>query len=173
VIEQKREWLSGVSWESIVGLNRTLCQVQKMEALVNAETFSALQHWWEQTAPMAMNLVEALTICRDARGRLPFIFNNGNTFAALARGLVEDALRDAPAVESQILRATISHYVAGTVGKKELQQVLTQLAVHFVHPEKAPAPVHRSVIVPAPASIPAPASSPAPTPRLREAHPLA
>jgi hypothetical protein len=172
VIEQKREWLSGVSWESIVGLNRTLCQAQKMEALVNAKTFSASQDSWQRAATKAMDLVEALTLFREARDRSPFTFNNGNTFAALARGLVENALRNAPAVESQIIRTTISHYVAGTVGKKELQQVLMQLAAHF---QMAPAPKPSIVEIPTPAPAPTPVSaSPSATaPRLREAQPLA
>jgi hypothetical protein len=171
VIEQKREWLLSVSWEWIVGLNRTLCQAQKMEALVNAKTFSASQHCWEQCSSKAMSLVEALAICRDVRDRSPFTFNNGNTFAALARGLVEDFLRNAPALESQIIRTTVSHYVAGTVGRKELEQVLSQLAMHFVPSSvSVPAP---AAAAPAPTLTPAPVPAPAPAPRLREAQPLA
>ena len=169
MIEQKRQWLTDITWDSIVGLNRTLCQAQKMEPLINAKTFSAAQESWERAGQKAMDLTEALTICRDTRDRTPFTFNNGNTFAALARHLVEECLRNAPALEGQILRTTISHYVAGTVGKKELQQVLTELALHF---QLAPAPV-RVPVSPSPAPAPAPVPAPSAGGRLTEAQPLA
>jgi hypothetical protein len=104
-----------------------------------------------------MGLIEALTVCRKAQEDGAFTFNNGNTFAAVARGLVDDSLRNAPAVEAQIIRTTISHYVAGTIGQKELQQVLSQLA--SVLEQSAP-PVRVQ-------------SDPAPAPRLTEARRLA
>ena len=146
----------GVSWESVVELNRTLCQAQKMEALVNSKGIAAAQERWAKADQKSMNLFEALTVCREVRDRAPFTFNNGNTFAALARGLVEDFLRNAPPVEAQILRTTISHYVAGTVGKKELQLILAQFAPLLEKPGAAP----RS-------------STELPTPRLTEARRLA
>jgi len=144
----------GVTWDSIVSVNRSLCQAQKMEALINTKIAS--REWWERTVQKPMNLLDALTICRNACEQGPFTFNNGNTFAAIARGLIEDALRTAPAVEAQILRTTISHYVAGTVAKKELQQVLAQLAPLL---EKSVAPSRSAADLPAP--------------RLTEARPLA
>ena len=155
MIEQTRPWLC-VPWDSVVGLNRTLCQAQKMEALVNSKTIAASQERWEKAGQKSMNLLEALTVCREVRDSAPFTFNNGNTFAALARGLVEDSLRNTPSVEAQIIRTTISHYVAGTVGKKELQQVMAQLAPLLTKPGAAP----RS-------------STELPTPRLTEARRLA
>lgn len=147
----------GITWDSIVGINRTLCQTQKMEALTNAKNFAAAQARWEGSAQKPMRLVEALTVCRETCDLAAFTFNNGNTFAAVARGLLDESLRSAPAVEAQIIRTTVCHYVAGTVAKKELQQVLEQLAPIL---EKPAAPV-----------VHEPAEAPAP--RLTEARPLA
>ena len=147
MIDQQRPWLIGVTWDSIVGLNRTLCQAQKLEALTDAKAIAAAQESWERARQVPMALVEALTICRTAREHSPFTFNNGNTFAAVARSLVDDSLRSAPAVEAQIIRTTISHYVAGKVTKKELQQVLGQLANVL---QKAPAPARATPDLPAP-----------------------
>ena len=71
-----------------------------------------------------MSLPEALDICRDCHELRPFMFNNGNTFAAIGRTLVEEQLKAVPPVEAQILRTTMCHYIVGMIDRKELQQVL-------------------------------------------------
>lgn len=128
MIEQKKQWLMGVTWDSIVNINRTLCQAQKLEPQNNQRTYATTERAWEQAAAKSTSLLEAFDACRRAFDQSPFIFNNGNTFAAVARSVIEDCLRAAPAVEGQIVRSTIGHYVAGTIGRKELAQVLTQFA---------------------------------------------
>ena len=156
MIEQKKQWLLGVSWDSVVNVNRTLCQAQKLEPQINQKSHTAAQRRWEQASSKPVSLMEAFDSIRAAFDQSPFTFNNGNTFATVARGLVEDALRSVPAVEAQILRSTIGHYVAGTISRKELAEVLTHLAPLLLR-QASPAPAA------APASAPAPAPAPAPT----------
>jgi hypothetical protein len=68
--------------------------------------------------------VEVLELLRECREALPFTYNNGNTFASVAKTLVDQWLQAMQPLEAQILRTTICHYVAGQVGRKELIQVL-------------------------------------------------
>jgi len=128
VIDQKKQWLLGATWDSIVNVNRTLCQNQKVEPSVNMRNHDAAQRAWEQLRENPTTLLEAIDACHRTFNKSPFTFNNGNTFAAIARSLVDDHLRAAPALEAQILRSTIGHYVAGTIDRKELASVLGQLA---------------------------------------------
>jgi hypothetical protein len=74
--------------------------------------------------PRPMTLKEVLDVCRECHDLAPFTFNNGNTFAATGRTLVEDWLRTLPPVEAQVIRNTVGHYIVGLIGKRELLQVL-------------------------------------------------
>jgi hypothetical protein len=85
-----------------------------------------------------MTLPEALDLCRECREAMPFTFNNANTFASIARTLLDDWLKNMPPVESQVIRTTVGHYVAALVSRKELLKVLR----HF---DKLPQPVTTTV----------------------------
>ena len=71
-----------------------------------------------------MTLRAVIEICHEACELSPFTFNNGNTFAAIARTLLDDQLKCISPVEAQIIRTTVCHYIVDLIGPKELQQVL-------------------------------------------------
>jgi hypothetical protein len=119
-----QQWLSAVSWESVIAINKALCQAQKVDHLVNPASYGATKGLWERAAAQQMNLKDVLDICRQCFEQAPFTFNNGNTFSAIGRTLVEESLKALPPVEAQVVRTTISHYIAGLVGRKELLSVL-------------------------------------------------
>jgi hypothetical protein len=118
-------------WETVLTINQSLCQAQKTTHQPKAKSFEAARRLWEQSIPKAMSLAEVLDVCRQCQDIGPFVFNNGNTFASISKTLVQDWLQALPAVEGQILRTTVSHYVAGQVGKKELLQVLRHVETRW------------------------------------------
>ncbi len=120
----EKKWLSAAPWDSVLALNKALCQAQKMDPLNNAKGYEPARRLWEASAQKTMDLQGALGVCHDCQELSPFTFNNGNTFAAIGRTLVDEQLKLVPPVEAQILRTTMCHYIVGLVGRKELQQVL-------------------------------------------------
>lgn len=108
----------------MLAVNKALCQAQKIDALNGAKGYEPARRLWEKSVAKSMSLLEALDICRDCHELRPFMFNNGNTFAAIGRTLVEEQLKPVPPVEAQILRTTMCHYIVGLIDRKELQQVL-------------------------------------------------
>lgn len=124
MISSERNWLGAVPWESVVSLNKALCQAQKMEPLHNPQGFPAAQRLWEMSHGRRLNLRATIDVCREAFKLSPFTFNNGNTFAAIARTLLEEPLKRISPVEAQIVRTTVCHYIVDLIGAKELQQVL-------------------------------------------------
>ena len=132
----QQQWLSAVPWESVITINQALCQAQKVEHLVNPATFGSTRAMWERAAARPMNLKDVLDVCRECHQLGPFTFNNGNTFAAIGRTLVEEWLRLMPPVEAQVIRNTIGHYIAGLVGRKELISVLSHFEASW-KPEMA------------------------------------
>lgn len=124
MISSERNWLGAVPWESVVSLNQALCQAQKLEPLQNAKGYQAAQRAWEVAAPKRLTLRAVVEVCHEAYEFSPFTFNNGNTFAAIARTLLEEPLKHISPVEAQIVRTTVCHYIVDLIGAKELQQVL-------------------------------------------------
>lgn len=120
----ERQWLDSVPWESVLILNKTLCQAQKLEQMPNAKGYEPAQRLWQASSPKRMTLRAVLQVFHDACALTPFMFNNGNTFAAISRTLLDEHFKSVPPVEAQILRTTVCHYVVGQIGSKELQQVL-------------------------------------------------
>lgn len=120
----QKQWLSAAPWESIVTINKALCQAQKLDPLTNAKGHEAARRLWDAAVPRSMALKDVLDLCRECHELAPFTFNNGNTFAAVGRTLVEDWLQTLPPVESQIIRNTVCHYIVGLIGRKELLQIL-------------------------------------------------
>jgi hypothetical protein len=138
VIEQKKQWLMGVTWDSILSVNRNLCLAQKVEAATRPKPLAAAQAVWEKAARQPLTLAEVFDACRACCELTPFVFNNGNTFAAVGRTVIEEHLKLAPPVEAQILRTTVGHYIAGTVNRRELCSVLSQLSRIFSQTPAAP-----------------------------------
>lgn len=128
----------------MLAVNKALCQAQKIEPLNTAKGYEPACRLWEKSTQKSMSLQEALGVCRDCHELAPFTFNNGNTFAAIGRTLVEADLKAVPPVEAQILRTTMCHYIVGLIGRKELQQVLR----HFEPMLNAKAPAPRTVAEP-------------------------
>jgi hypothetical protein len=133
----QKQWLGAVPWETVLAVNQSLCEAQKTAPQPKPKAFDAVRQLWEKSVPQAMSLPEVLDICRKCQDLGPFVFNNGNTFASISKSLVEDWAQSLPPVEAQIVRSTVSHYVAGQVGKKELLQVLRHAETRWKAPQNS------------------------------------
>lgn len=151
----EKQWLGPVPWETVLHINQALCQTQKVEPQPNPKNYDAVRRLWETSIPKNMSLEAMLDVCRKCFEMSPFLFNNGNTFAAIGRTLVEDWMKTLPPVEAQILRVTVGHYIAGMIGRKELKSVLA----HF---EKSWAAYEASQVAGGPGAAPTAAFAPAP-----------
>jgi hypothetical protein len=147
----QKPWLASVPWQSVLTINHALCQAQKTEHKPNAAGYVAAQRAWEAALPRQMTLPEALEICKKCHDLSPFVFNNGNTFAAISKTLIEDGLKSVAPLEAQIIRATVAHYVAGLVGKRELVKILDHFEpiLNSAVPSKPPVPPVSSAAPPA------------------------
>ena len=123
-MQKPSRWLASVSWQAVLDVNAALCHTQKTSHQPNPKTHEATRRLWEQSLAQNLPLVAALQICRKAQELAPFIFNNGNTFAAIGQAMVEDIARCFPPVEAAILRNTVGHYIAGVISEAELVEVL-------------------------------------------------
>src|SRR3954469_17289565 len=112
-----------LSWEEVQAMNELLCKQQSTGFHTNQSLETARKVWMEAVRKN-VSLKDVLELCRRCHEMAPFTFNNGNTFAGVARKLIEDWVKTLPPVEGQIVNNTIGHYVAGMISRKELEKVL-------------------------------------------------
>jgi hypothetical protein len=74
-----------------------------------------------------ISLIEALDTCRECHRLAPFCFYNGNTFAGIAWAMIYPLLQKLDASTALTARNAAGHYVAGTIGRSEMQQVVKAL----------------------------------------------
>jgi hypothetical protein len=128
VKNSEKKWLESGSWESVMNLYQTLCQGQKLDPLLTKASFEKTQQYWESQTGKTLSLPQALEVCQKCYQMAPFIFNNGNVFATVAKQLVEKWAKTLPSVEAQMLQLTVGHYVTGKVSRKELTKILDFLS---------------------------------------------
>ena len=150
MIHLQQKWLDTVPWESVLTVNKALCQAQKQEPMTIAKSLDTARQSWEAAASRDMSLEEVLDVCRRCHELGPFTFSNGATFAAIGRTLIEDWLKSLTPVEAQIVRTTVGHYIVGMIGRRELLQVLG----HFkTRPTPPSTPAATPSTQPLPASL--------------------
>jgi len=157
----EKAWLGSLPWTEVQALNQALCK-QQTTAYQPGKNFETARNLWDAAVSKPLSLHEVLDLCRKCYDISPFVFNNGNTFAGIARRVVDDWIQTMPAVEAQIIRNTIGHYVAGMISRRELEKVLRHFQTswnayalaHKMASKAAPMAVHEPLAKASPASAP-------------------
>ena len=84
-------------------IDRALRRRAKQEA----KSLNAARRLWEAAMPRSLSLKEMLDVCRECHELSPFTFNNGNTFAAIGRTLIEEWTKSLSPVEAQIVQTAV------------------------------------------------------------------
>lgn len=129
VLNLERKWFETLPWETVVKVNKELCEKDGQPHGPNAGGYDQAVKLWEQSSQRPLKLRDALEVFRQIHKLAPFQFFNGNTVAAVAKLLVTPVLDPLPSVQSQIARSTVSHYVVGAIKARELEDVFS----HFGH----------------------------------------
>jgi hypothetical protein len=76
----------------------------------------------------SLTIKTAAELCFRCHRLAPFLFLNGNTFVAVARDAIIPALAHLSSQDQAIIRGTIGHFIAGTIGSNEMRAVLESAA---------------------------------------------
>jgi hypothetical protein len=123
----KRLWLRDWPWETVVTINATLCKEKKALHKPTSDGYDSAKKIWESARDRELALHEVLDLCRKCHRLAPFCFYNGNTFAAIGRTIIQEILQKLPPMKAHNFRSVVGHYIAGTIGSKEMTDTLADL----------------------------------------------
>lgn len=113
-----KAWLADIPWEMVVWQNEQLCKAKSAHHGPTSDGHEACRVLWEQSQMQEMTLAEIVELCRNCHRVAPFTNYNGNTFAAIARALIE--MLDLPASSAAAARSLAGHIVAGVASEEEV-----------------------------------------------------
>src|ERR1700722_12258502 len=116
-----KPWLASFDWEIVTEINRGLCSQKNALHKPTSDGHEPAKILWEKNQFAELSLTDALQVCLQCHRLPPFCFYNGNTFAAIARDLIEEL--QLAANTSFILRSIAGHIVAGTATDIERKQL--------------------------------------------------
>jgi hypothetical protein len=116
-MERVQPWLAPFTWEVVTAQNAILCAAKNALHKPTSDGHDATMALWNSRHLEAMELEEAVDLCRRCHRMAPFCLYNGNTFASVI-GLVVKGLSVSPA-QHVILRSLAGHIVAGVASDEE------------------------------------------------------
>lgn len=126
--DTRAKWLEPYEWDQVVLLNERLCAAKGALHKPTSDGFEAARALWERSRPLDLTLERALVICHECHRLAPFCFFNGNTFVAIARGMIRPVLErlvlDSDGLRAAAFRSVVGHFVAGTEGLEELRAAI-------------------------------------------------
>jgi hypothetical protein len=123
----KKVWLKDWPWKTVVSINAALCKEKKALHKPTSDGYDSAKKVWDSARDCELTLREALDLCRKCHKLAPFCFYNGNTFAAIGRTIIQGILQKLPADKAHNFRSLAGHYIAGTIGPKEMTNALADL----------------------------------------------
>ena len=84
---------------------------------------------WERSRTTELTIEAAIVICHRCHRLAPFCFFNGNTFVAIARGIIKPVLEKLTVrdpLRAAVFRSVVGHYVAGTEELEALRNALRE-----------------------------------------------
>lgn len=102
--QARAPFLENWDWKSVVRINVGACERGQAQHGVGSETGKACEESWQLDCAQEQTLVEALHLLRSYHRRAPFLFFNGNTFAAIARQIAEAVFHELPTIRRRPLR---------------------------------------------------------------------
>ena len=115
------------NWQSVVGINRGACERARAQHGINSETGGACETEWEAGRSHIFTFGEALDLLKSFHRKAPFLFFNGNTFAAIGRQLAIVLFRDLPLARKREVSSAIAHYIAGVLDRESMVELVESL----------------------------------------------
>lgn len=126
-LQARAAFVKNWSWQSVVGINRGACERGRAQHGLNSETHRACAEGWEAQRAVPLTLLETLDFLKQQHRGAPFLFFNGNTFAAIGRELALAVFSDLPPARKREIASAIAHYIAGVLDREAMVSCVESL----------------------------------------------
>lgn len=126
-LQARAPFIKNWGWEFIVSYNQAACQRGRAQHGHNQETFDEVKRYWEETRQQELTLLGTIEFLRHCHKRAPFLFFNGNTFAEIARRIVDVLFADLPLPRRREAASLAAHFVAGVLDKDSMIAAIDDL----------------------------------------------
>ena len=126
-LQARAAFLENWNWKLVVGINGRACARGGAQHGINSEAGGACAAGWEADRRQELTLGEAFDTLRRFHRAAPFLFFNGNTFAAIGRELALALFRDVPAIRKREISSAVAHYIAGVLDRDAMVQIIESL----------------------------------------------
>ena len=126
-LQARAAFFADWSWESITDINRRACARGGAQHGANSEAGGACAAQWEGQRPAQSSLLEAYDFLRSFHRKAPFLFFNGNTFAAVGRELTLALFSDLPPSRKKEASSAVAHYIAGVLDREMMIAIVEAL----------------------------------------------
>jgi hypothetical protein len=125
--QTRAPFLKNWSWESVVSINKGACARGGAQHGFNSETAAASAEDWTRHHCEVVTLLATFERLREFHRRAPFLFFNGNTFAAIGRELSLALFSDLPPLRKREVSSAAAHYIAGVLDRDAMVQIIEHL----------------------------------------------
>ena len=126
-LQARAQFLKNRRWELIIGLNQGACARGGAQHGFNRETQAACAKDWATKQSQTLSLGETIDFLRQCHRRAPFLFFNGNTFAAVGRQIAAALFADLPAARRREIISAVAHYIAGVLDRESMVEIVESL----------------------------------------------
>ena len=125
--QARAAFIKNWDWQSVVRINHGTCARGGAQHGFNSETSTACAAEWEVQRTRVVTLGETLDFLKHCHRRAPFLFFNGNTFAAIGRELSRVLLGDLPPIRNREVASAVAHYIAGVLDREAMVNIVDEL----------------------------------------------
>lgn len=126
-LQTRAAFIKNWGWEFIVSYNQAACQRGRAQHGHNQETYDEVKRRWEETRQKELTLIETIEFLFRCHRSAPFLFFNGNTFAEIARRIVDVLFADLPLARRREAASLAAHFVAGVLDKDSMTGAIDDL----------------------------------------------
>jgi hypothetical protein len=125
--QARAAFLKNWDWLAVISINRGACERGGAQHGINSETGAACAKEWEALRQQTLTLAETFDRLRGYHRSAPFLFFNGNTFAAIGRELAFALFSDIVAGRKREIASAVAHYIAGVLDREAMADIVESL----------------------------------------------
>lgn len=128
-LQTQAAFVNSWDWQSVVRINRGTCATGGAQRGLNSETATACAAEWEAQRTRVITLGEPFDFLKRCHRLTPFLFFNGNTFAANGRELSRTLFSDLPPARNREVASAVARYIAGVLDRANMAAIVDSLSV--------------------------------------------